>query len=148
MDRLFNDFTVNLYSKALDGHVATHRIISNNVANVNTPKYKASHVNFKERLHKALDAHNSGLAVEIPPHNSGLPVETAPRHLPLEDTNLLKGFMPDVDVERNTIMRLDGNNVDIDAEMAKMAENSHEYAVIIRLVSDRFSGLRSAILGR
>jgi hypothetical protein len=39
-------------------------------------------------------------------------------------------------------------NVDIDSEMARMAENSHEYAVMIRLVSDRFSGLRSAIIGR
>jgi len=137
MDRLFNDFTVNLLSKAMDGHVASHRILANNIANVNTPKFKASHVHFKEKLRKAYEAHQSGLDAEV-----------GNRHIPLEDAQPLANFIPDVAIERNTTMRLDGNNVDIDSDMALMAENSHEYAVMSRLVADRLSGLRSAILGR
>ena len=45
-------------------------------------------------------------------------------------------------------LRLDGNNVDVDMEMAALAENQIEYNAYTRLLTDKISIMRSVIKGR
>jgi len=45
-------------------------------------------------------------------------------------------------------MRSDGNNVDLDKEMATLAENTMQMGALTRLVSDKMRGIRMAIEGR
>ena len=49
-DRLFGSQPINLLEKALAGSSLRHKVISNNIANINTPGYKRMEVSFEEEL--------------------------------------------------------------------------------------------------
>ena len=52
-----------------------------------------------------------------------------------------------VQVQKDTSIRLDGNNVDIDAEMAGMAKNSIYYQAVAQDIGRYFTSLKNAIKG-
>jgi len=69
-------------------------------------------------------------------------VKTNKRHLPLQKDGIPS---PEVNVISNTSMRTDGNNVDIDVEMADLAKNNIYYNAVVQQLSGYFSGIKSAI---
>ena len=123
-DFLFNSKVYNVMQRGLDAAAVKHQVISNNVANVDTPNFKRSEVVFEDLLR--------GAAWRI--EN-----KTAPLLEPPED---LRAHVYRV---YDTSMRLDGNNVDIDAEMSKLAQNTLYFQGLTQLLSSKFSGLRNAI---
>lgn len=131
LDRLTKDLSISLLSKSLDGAEARHKALADNIANANTPGYKRSDVPFQEMLRHAV----SGRATMVTTHVNHLPGRSGVSRLAFEP----------IKVADSSRIRVDGNNVDIEAEMAKLAENSLMYSVLSDLLSRRISLLRSVI---
>lgn len=117
--------------QALAASALRHKVIANNIANVNTPGFKKSAVRFEDELRQALDGNRLPLIV------------TDPRHLPGRHAAGISA--PEVVPVINTTMRRDGNNVDIDQEMALMAENSIYYSAVAQQMANYFAGLKTAV---
>jgi len=111
------------------------KAIANNVANVNTPGYKRIEVSFEGELQKALDPNRLQGA------------RTDAGHMEIGKPNLLslhpKAYRPEDPTLAGQI-----NNVDIDMEMAKLAENQILFSAGVKFLQDRVSTIRSAIQGR
>jgi flagellar basal-body rod protein FlgB len=131
IDRLF-DRTKGA-EKALDASWLRNDVIAQNISNVDTPGYKRNDVSFEEKLGEAMDK------------SSFKGFRTDPRHIPIGGDSV-----DDIDIsitpDNNTLsMRLDGNNVDVDNEMANMAKNSIEYNTLIQGISAEYKKIMSAI---
>lgn len=117
-------------SQAMSASSLRHKVLSNNIANVNTPGFKRSDVVFEDKLAAAMGGGNRlGLA------------RTNERHLPGRSD----GSGPTVTTDTMTTLRTDGNNVDIDAEMANVAKNTLYYEAVAQQLGRYFTNLKSAI---
>lgn len=119
--------------KTLDATTLRNETISQNIANVDTPGYKRKTVSFEEQLKSALD--ESGV--------KGF--RNHPRHIPIGARNIEDVDLRVTQDQKSLVMRLDGNNVDIESEMAQMAKNTIKYDVLTQRISDTFSRLKSVI---
>jgi flagellar basal-body rod protein FlgB len=133
MDRLFSrHFT--LLEKSLDFRFLRQNMLAANVANVETPGYQAKDLVFEKALGEAMNAHLPGpLRVTDPRHFDGRPPT------PLERVT------PQVIHSANPVGALDGNTVDLEREMAKVAENQLAYDALTEILARKFRGLRLAI---
>ncbi|MDU4959915.1 MAG: flagellar basal body rod protein FlgB [Sporomusaceae bacterium] len=125
-----------LLEKAISAASVRHKVIADNIANVNTPQFKRSEVQFEDVLREKLDASTE----------KRLPLAmTHERHL-----NRPGQSNPDLlrirTVTENSF-RTDGNNVDIDVEMANMAKNTIYYDATVQQLSRYFSSIKSVING-
>jgi flagellar basal-body rod protein FlgB len=115
-----------------------HQVIANNIANVNVPGFRATEVSFEERLKQALQGPVAPATLQ------GTMADE--RHIPIGGAQPAPGpVAPMVQPIVTGVMRQDGNNVDIDAEMAKLAANQLWYQALVRSVSDEFDRLRTVI---
>ena len=133
---IFQSTTLVTLKKALDASTVRHEVISHNVANVNTPRFKRLDVDFKNQLRAAL---NRQSAIQG--------ARTHPRHIPIAPPTL-DAVQPRVYREVDTSLRVDESNVNIDTEMGVLSQNALYNSVIVRLLSEHYSGLESAIRGR
>lgn len=118
---------VPFLKSALDNNWLRHEVISHNIANVNTPHYKRWDVIFAEKMQE-----QRRIAI----------ARTNPRHLPAQSK---VSSLPTLVQTKNTSVRNDGNNVDIEAEMSTQAANLMQYNLMTRLVTDQLGMLRTAI---
>lgn len=129
---IFNSPMFNLLQRGLDASALRQRVIANNVANLNTPGFKKSYVSFEEQLKAAMES-------------GGGPLKGAhPLHIGVSNMDV----KPEVKQVKDTTMRYDGNNVDIDEEMVNLAATTIEYDVISQGLIDRFNVLSMVIGGR
>ena len=112
---------------AMSGLAARQRAIANNVANVNTPNFKASEVRFEDALKSAMSSGTPGST----PDQSNL--NAAAARSTLIDATALRG---------------DGNNVDIDREMAMLSETNLTFSAMAQIMTTRIGILRNVITGR
>ncbi len=138
IERLFSDPAMTVLRKALDASTMNHEVIANNLANIDTPGFKRSEVVFHDKLQAALRA-VAGSA------DSLQGVRTDPAHIPINEPPTLDGVKPNAVVRAETSLRPDGNNVDIDAEMTKLSQNTVFYQALTQLVSMKMAQLRTAI---
>lgn len=111
--------TTNLLSKSLDASWKRSQLIADNIANVDTPNYKRKDVVFEQYLNRALQTNGK-----------------------IDDEKLSR-IQPKVIVDNNQLSyRLDGNNVDIDVEMAYMAENQIKYNTLVSQINYNFERLK------
>jgi flagellar basal-body rod protein FlgB len=123
-----------IQEKALDAAWLRNEVLAHNLANVDTPTYRRKDVDFEKYLRGALD---SGLDDLIVHRRHNFRFSVSPK---------IESVVPVVREEYETMaMRIDGNNVDVDEEMAQMAKNTIRYDVIIRNINDKFSKIRHAI---
>ncbi len=120
--------TINMFQDGLNGAGKRHEVISNNLANINTPGYKRRDVSFEKQLAQKY------LGDEMDEQEFGFKKEL--------DSDRIRPSVFEVD---NTSMRNDKNNVDPDRESAKMAKNSMYYTGLARLMRQQFSMLQSTI---
>ena len=127
--------TIPALQKALNLGSLRHKVLTSNIANIDTPNYKAFEVVMEEELKKN---GRTAPAVEL--------VGTRPEHLPKRNhsTNQVKIKAADPP-ELN--FRADGNTVDLDKTMGKLAENTILYRVAAQIISKKFIGLKNAIQG-
>lgn len=129
--------TFRALEKSLNAASLQHKTISTNIANVNTPQYKAQGVDFKAYLDQAL-SQGSQTAMKSN--------RTHPKHLPFS-TQLNDAAGPRVFTKQNTSFNHDGNNVDLDYEMSKLAKNQLWYSALTDRMNGQLNSLRSVITG-
>jgi flagellar basal-body rod protein FlgB len=111
----------DLLSKLVDVTAMRHRVLAQNVANVNTPGYQRLAVSFDDTLAARLDRDGD------------------------KRLNLMK---PEIVVDDSTPERLDGNSVDIDREMMRINKNQLLNNTLLQIVSTKSSMMRRAISGQ
>ena len=127
MNKLFGN-SINIAQKSLDYLWKQQSVITDNIANQDTPGYKSRYVTFEDELRSNLakasqtDEKDYVKAVE----NTDFRINTT----------------------ENESARMDGNNVNPDAEYVELARTTIQYQYAIRAVSDEFARLRSAIKGQ
>ena len=134
--RLFGP-TIDLASRALDLRARRHEMIISNIANADTPGYKAFDLLVDEALNRTSAPNSETVNV----------LRTQPGHLaakapPRDD--------PDIRINQPTTpasLRGDGNTVDMEREMSNLAENQILYKATTRVVSEKFDELMQAIQG-
>ncbi len=131
IERLFSNSKV--LEKALDGSWLRNEAISQNIANVDTPGYKRKTVSFEKVLGEAMDS------------SSFKGLRTDKRHLPIGGSDVGSVDIGITQDNSSLSMRQDGNNVDIDNEMALMAKNNIQYNMLIQRISGQFQKLKSVI---
>ena len=104
---------------------AREKIISSNMANIDTPGYRTRDINFESELNRAISTASFRMADGT---------ET-PQMLPV--VRQIQGLME----------RPDGNNVSLDREGLEMAETQLRYQLAIQLLKDDFRNKRAAISG-
>jgi flagellar basal-body rod protein FlgB len=127
--------TVDMLSNAIAGADAEHAAIANNIANVNTPGYHRQTVSFKDALAQA----------EGDPASSGDMSMLTNDDRQFGSAGSAQPFAPQVQVDQTDQMRADGSNVDVDQEMAQLAQNSGYGQTMSQLLQVQFMRLREAI---
>jgi flagellar basal-body rod protein FlgB len=115
------DVTERALEVALHGTELRQQVIANNLANVNTPNFKRSDVEFQQQLAEALQFDGSPSAVAA--------------------------VTPTVQTDNVTAMRVDGNNVDVDRESTYLAETQLQYSALMAVVTKNLTTMSSIITG-
>ncbi len=123
------DVTGLVLRKALDANALRQRVIANNLANVDTPNYKAVDVSFSEQLRAAL-------------HGGSGERHGVRSLLTAEAVNEIEPVTVFVNEGAG---RNDGNTVNVDLEMTKLAETAGAYQTAAELLRARLEMLRTAI---
>jgi flagellar basal-body rod protein FlgB len=114
---MLDDVSINALHSALNGLSERQRAISDDIANVNTPYYRARSVEFEADLRNALTMGDD-------------PMQVTPTVRFAGDSG-----------------GLTGNNVDLDAETVASVKTELSYQLALRATGDRFQLLRTAIKG-
>ena len=119
---------INVLDKAADAADSRNQILTNNIANVDTPNYRRKEVSFERYLEMALIGDES-LDKRV------------------DDINThLNDFGGLIYTDHSVLSyRLDGNNVDIDTEQAYLAENQIRYNTLISLIGQEFSRYKTVL---
>ncbi|HHT9108111.1 MAG TPA: flagellar basal body rod protein FlgB [Candidatus Wunengus sp. YC63] len=115
------DKSATLLEKMLDVSSVKHKVIANNIANVNTPGYKKMDVSFADQLEKALNE---------------------------SSVNKFDALQPKIVISKedtSETVRNDGNNVDMDKEVSSLVKNTLSYNIYTQLLSKKFEDIKSAI---
>jgi flagellar basal-body rod protein FlgB len=149
LDFLYEGGNMRTLETALKVSSLRHKAISNNIANIDTPLFKRSEVLFEDYLKNYLD--HLGKKTEPDVSDNKLAVRlTNSRHIgpqdKPQDTSPFLGVVVRT-VYENT-MRTDGNNVEIDHEMADLAKNTIYYQAVAQRINGYFSSLRTVIENR
>jgi len=119
------DKGIQLLEQIIKTSAFRHKVLASNIANVDTPGYKAKDVPFKEEVnHQTIGITN-----------------TSPNHIQgIKNQKETGGMVP---VERSSFE--DGNNVVLDMELANMTENALLYEAGVRLLSKKLMIYKNAI---
>jgi len=118
--------------KSLDFMSIRQTLISSNISNADTPGFKASDIDFQAQLREAIGSKGS-LNLRT----------TNEKHIGPSTSNIMD--LAADPFEEPAAAKSNGNNVDIDHEMAKMAENQIMYNATVQLMMKRGATIRSAV---
>lgn len=124
--------TTNFLKKALDGTWARNKVISQNIANVDTPNYKKKSIVFEDYLKRELSSSKKGLETTNDKHISGIGA--------FEDDK------PKIVEHNNSSYRFDGNNVNIDVETGNLAKNTIMHEALVKQITDEYEKVKNAII--
>jgi flagellar basal-body rod protein FlgB len=128
------DRTIRLLQRSLDLRSARQRVISSNLANEETPGYRASELTFMDQLQSA--------------HKGRLPIvmaATQSRHFGVHGTQGIQAVAGKLSEVPAGDLPLDANSVNLELEMAKLSENAMQYNAAATILAKKFQGLLSAI---
>jgi flagellar basal-body rod protein FlgB len=124
---LFSSPVMKNLEMALDGSALKQKTISNNLANVDTPGYKAKETVFKKEFDRSLSAYR-----------------TNKRHVAFSTQTPSSFFVRE---QGNTTLNHNGNNVDVDKEMAELAKNQLYYQTLIQRINGKFNSIKMVVKG-
>lgn len=126
---------LNFHREALNLRAERHEVLAANIANADTPNYKARDMDFAKELSRVMEsgrADTSALSLTT----------TSARHIPAQTsaplTQELLYRTPDQP-------SLDGNTVDMDRERTQFADNAVRYQASLTMINSRIQGLKSAM---
>jgi len=117
-----SDSVSQVLAAALDGVSQRQQVTADNIANVDTPGFRATSVDFETQLRAAIDG---GAFAE------GTPVEIGMTATPTD-----------------TPVGANGNNVDLRKETMAAIQSQFQYQILTRAVSDRYSLIKTAVTGQ
>ena len=124
---------VDLLQRGLSAAWTRNAVIRNNIANVETPGFKASDVEFESLMARSIE--EAGFVGS----------KTHPGHRDIGTGNQPMPVHPLIVQRDGTAMRYDGNNVDIEAENVKLAQNSLYYNTLVEKMNSELRRLKTAI---
>jgi flagellar basal-body rod protein FlgB len=133
--------TIDLLGKSVDLRAKNQNLIASNIANAETPNYVPKTLAFEEELQGAIKSDHAG------EHPSSA---TDARHVALRGprafsaVQLVSGRVLETPAKTPS---KDGNAVEVENEMGKMAENQIMFNASVQLLTKKFEGLRTAIKG-
>jgi len=130
-----DDSVANILSRGLDFGSARIQAIADNIANINTPGYKRRDVSFDSLLEAAQNSANPSLANQ----------PSDPRYFPIGSD--VVNPTPVITVQGGGAMREDGNNVDVDAEGAKLGAAQIYYSACEEMLASHYTILKSIVRG-
>lgn len=122
--------TISTIEGALNYSSLKQKVISQNIANVDTPGYKAKDVSFKETLNQAVAGSRKAYRTDA-------------RHYEFKTNSFSNGTVTKNNVSYNHT----GNSVDIDKEMSDLATNQIYYNALVDRMSGKLSSLQNVLKG-
>ena len=116
---------INVMGKTADASWKRNEILANNLANVDTPRYKRQDINFEAQLRQAL---GNSRYESVDDKVASLHVEDLQARVYTDASNFS--------------YRLDGNNVDVDTENVELASNQIKYNGLMNSINQEFANLR------
>lgn len=117
------DRAVELVRDRLGLNSVNQKIISSNLANINTPGYVSKELSFEQALRESLDSQSMRLVTSDRQH-----IDPSDLHAAMES--------PEV---------VETGPVDLDQEMMRLSKNSIEYNLMVTMLNKKFSGLKETI---
>lgn len=128
--------TTTLLSNAIKGASQEHDQIANNIANVNTPGFKTSSVDFRSALQASLGTPDD-------PDELAMTTDDD-RQFAIGDAAAPVPYDPKATVDDTTTMRVDQSNVDIDQQMAELSTNTGYQQDVAQLLQEQYKFFREA----
>ncbi|MFK8138996.1 MAG: flagellar basal body rod protein FlgB [Bdellovibrionales bacterium] len=129
------DKTTKALEKSMDFMLLRHNVTSANIANAETPGYKAKKVEFE-----------NALANSLKPGMAGDMQATDANHFPVGKSHI-NALRAQVFDNPDVAMNNDGNTVDMEKEMSSLTENSIRYRAASQLITKKLGQLKYAITG-
>ena len=120
--------TISMASKALDFLWTKESVISDNLANVETPAYKAKYVTFEEEFQRRLEAAGNGSARDV--------------------AKAIDASRCQINTSDEESSRVDGNNVNADVEIMELTRTSLQYQYLLRSDTSDITRLNTVIKGQ
>ncbi|OQW50234.1 MAG: flagellar basal-body rod protein FlgB [Proteobacteria bacterium SG_bin7] len=127
MSHIF-DKTMGALNRSIDLRLNRQNIINSNIANAETPGYKAKVVDFEDALAKAIATD-----------------ERFAKTNPGAISDQIGAVKPDVYDNPNINITNDGNTVDMEKEMAALAENTVLYKAAVQLINKKLAQMKYAV---
>lgn len=135
IDGIGKDF--EFYQKALALRQQRQEVLATNIANADTPNYKARDIDFSATLRQAMG--QGGGLPRLPDTSLTL---TSPRHIPAKaHTSAPADELYRVPLQPS----LDGNTVDMDVERVQFADNTTRYQTDLQVLNQRIKYMLSAL---
>jgi len=122
------DQAFGVHEQALGMRAQRMEVLARNIANADTPHFKAQDIDFKKVLHGAQTS------VLQATHSS---------HLPTDATEAQNGLLYRVPFN----VAFDGNTVELSVEQAKYGQSAADYQATLSILENRISGIRKALRG-
>lgn len=129
------DKEIGFHQAALDVRAYRQQLLASNIANADTPHYKARDVDFKAALAGAVNGRLEHLALST----------TSQRHLGPAGGNLLEAFSGYRGELQSSV---DGNTVNMDVERSAFAENALHYEASITFINGLLRTMQQAVQGQ
>lgn len=136
LEQLVNSTNFDYLSRGMAAASLRQEVISHNIANVNTPNYRKTVVEFEDLLAKEIYG-------DEPEEGKLQMVRTQDKHLPHKPSAY--HAEPNMVEDLTTIMRVDDNNVDIDIEMATLAKNQLYFNALATQLGTYVSKVKNAL---
>lgn len=131
------DKALGIHEQALMLRAQRNGILATNIANADTPNYKARDIDFRAALASASGGSSSTLSLQT----------TEPGHLPADGGNGLSPLGAQLQYRLPQQRSLDGNTVETHIEEAAYADNAVRYQASLQFLGGKFASLKSAITG-
>ena len=138
IDGIFSN-TIELLGKSVDLRAKNQNLIAANIANAETPNFVPTTLAFDQELQGALKSGQSRHQTTSAPHA---------RHIPLRGAGSggsIHSVSGQVVESPAKTPGKDGNAVELENEMGRMAENQIMFNASVQMLSKKFEGLRNAI---
>ena len=133
------DAYLGVHQDALKLYAQRTTVLANNIANADTPNYKAQDIDFRAVL--------TGTAAAAGAASHTLTL-TAPNGAPATGAAPAAGAGAPLKYRVPLAPSLDGNTVDVQMEQAAFADNSVRYQAALSFLSSKFKDLMTAITGQ
>ncbi len=141
------DSALGVHAKALAIYSRRAELLASNLANADTPGYKARDIDFKAALQSSMQS-LSAKSPAVDPSASRLE-RTRSRHIALDpqDRVSISRHAIEIRFREPDHASLDGNTVDSQAEKARFAENALRYQASLSFLDGKFKGMIAALKG-